>query len=297
VEVGSPPLPGTLTLPDGQGPFPSVVLLSGSGPNDQDETIGPNKPFRDIALGLAARGVASIRYDKRTHAYPQSFSTSGTPIDEYVPDALAAISLLERRPETDPRRIFVLGHSQGGTYAPLVAQRAPQVAGVILAAAGVEHLGAAMLRQMRYLATLPGQTGAGASAQLPQIERLVAVIDDATALQKVSSGTNLLGGAGPAYFLAGLRYDPIATARALPQPLLLLQGGRDYQVTVPDDFAVLLKGLKGRDGVNAVQFAQANHLFINGSGAPNPDEYQNAGHVAPAVIAAIATWVKEVGRR
>lgn len=297
VTVGSPPLEGTLTLPSGKGPFPAVVLLSGSGPNDQDETIGPNKPFRDIALGLAAKGIASVRFDKRTLAYPQSFATAtGTPEQEYVPDALAAIRLLKQRPEVNPRRIFVLGHSQGGTYAPLVASRAPEVAGVILAAAGTEPLGAAMLRQMRYLATLPGTTGVQAKAQLPQIEQLAAVIGDPDTLKEMDPATNLMGGAGPAYFLSDLRYDEVATARALPQPLLLLQGDRDYQVTVADDLDVWRKGLKGRDGVSVVQFPNANHLFIDGSGPPNPEEYETPGHVDAAVIATIAGWVNRLSR-
>jgi hypothetical protein len=94
IGVGSPPLSGTLTLPAGNGPFAAVVLVSGSGPNDQDETVGPNKPFRDIALDLAARGIASIRYDKRTRDYPRSNPITATATQEYVPDALAAIHLL-----------------------------------------------------------------------------------------------------------------------------------------------------------------------------------------------------------
>jgi hypothetical protein len=152
IGVGSPPLRGTLTLPSGSGPFAAVVLVSGSGPNDRDETVGPNKPFRDIALGLAARGIASLRYDKRTRDYPRILNPrTGTPTREYVPDALAAIDLLQHQAVISPHRIFVLGHSQGGTYAPLIAKRAPTVAGVILLAAGAEPLGAAMLRQTRYL--------------------------------------------------------------------------------------------------------------------------------------------------
>lgn len=236
VGVGSPPLEGTLTLPAGKGPFSSVVLVSGSGPNDQDETVGPNKPFLDVALGLAARGIASVRYDKRTRDYPQSIDPgTATPTKEYVPDALAAIRLLQHEQAVDPQRIFVLGHSQGGTYASLIARRAPEVAGVILLAAGAESMGSAMLRQARYLATLPGRIGSRARAQLPDLRRQVAEIDDPARLEKDSPGTVLLGGAGPAYYLSALRYDEVATARSIPQPLLLLQGDRDYQCTVKND--------------------------------------------------------------
>ena len=297
VGVGSPPLQATLTLPAGKGPFPAVVLVSGSGPNDENETIGPNHPFLDIALGLAARGIASLRYDKRTHDYPQDLNLQTfTMTEEYIPDALAAIHLLEREPVIAARRIFVLGHSQGGTYAPLIAQRAPQVAGVILLAAGAEPLGAALERQVRYLATLPGATGSQAKAQLAQVEQLAALLDSPAALENESPDTVLLGGAGPAYLLSGLRYNEVATARAIPQPLLLLQGDRDYQVTVADDLDVWLRGLIGRKGVTVVQFPRADHLFLDGSGAPTPVEYTSPGHVDPAVIATIASWIRRTRR-
>jgi dienelactone hydrolase len=160
-----------LTLPGGKGPFPGVVLVSGSGPSNQNEAIGPNHPFLDVALGLAARGIASVRYDKRTLDYPRRINRQTfTLTDEYVPDALATIHLLQHEPDVDPHLIFVLGHSQGGTDAPLIAQRAPEVAGVILLAASSEPLAAALVRQVRYLATLPGATGANARAELPDIE-------------------------------------------------------------------------------------------------------------------------------
>jgi len=295
VGVGSPPLQGTLTLPAGKGPFPAVVLVSGSGPNDQNETVGPNHPFLDIALGLAADGIASVRYDKRTRDYPRSINPKTfTLTQEYVPDALAAIGLLEHQPSIDPHRIFVLGHSQGGTYAPLIAKDAPQVAGVILLAAGAEQIGTALLRQIRYLATLPGTTGATAKAELPDIAQEAAEIDNPAQLKKDPPGKVLIGGAGPAYFLSGFGYNEVATAQSIPQPLLLLQGNRDYQVTVANDLDVWLRGLRGRKGVTVMQFPGDDHLFLDGTGPPTPLEYQKPGHVDPKVIATIAAWISRV---
>lgn len=297
VSVGSPPVRGTLTLPAGKGPFPAVVMMSGSGPNDQDVTVGPNRPFRDIALGLAARGVASIRYDKRFHDYPASVDPrTATPVAEYVPDALAAIRLLEWRAAIDDRRIYLLGHSLGGTMAPLVAQRAGRrIAGVVLLAAGSGPLGAAVLRQYRYLATLPGATGQAAKAQLPQVELLAAQIDSPE-LAKLDPATVMWGNVGPAYYLGLQRYDAVATAHTLRQPILVMQGGRDYQVTVADDLSRWLKGLVGRDGVRVVRLPKANHLFIDGAGRPTPDEYAVPGHVNPKVAATIAAWIAATSR-
>jgi uncharacterized protein len=187
----------------------------------------------------------------------------------------------------------VLGHSQGGTYAPLIARRAPNLAGLILLAAGAEPIGAALLRQERYLATLPGTIGAKAKAELPYITRQVAEIDNPARLVKDSPDTVLLGGTRPAYYRSALRYNEVATARSIPQPLLLLQGERDYQVTVANDLDVWLKGLKGRKGVTVVEFPKADHLFLDGTGPPTPLEYNKRGHVNPKVISTIAAWIAD----
>ncbi len=293
--VGTPPLHATLTLPPGPGPFPAMVLVSGSGPNDQDESYQSDKPFRDLALGLAMKGIATLRYDKRTHDYPNAIDPATfTATDEYVPDAVAAVELLAHRPAIDHRRIFVLGHSQGGTFAPRIAQQAPQVAGLVLLAAVGGAAGCRAVRETRYLATLPAPVGPQYAAQLPQVASIAAQMDS-PALATASPSTRLLGGVGPAYYLDLQHYDPVATARAVPQPLLLLQGDRDYEVTVTDDLDVWTKGLDGRAGVTVKRFPEADHLFIDGQGPPTVEDYDTPGVVDPAVIASIAEWVGTIG--
>jgi alpha-beta hydrolase superfamily lysophospholipase len=212
-------------------------------------------------------------------------------VQEYVPDALAALRLLQRRPEVDPRRLFVLGHSQGGTFAPLVAKRAgAKVAGVVLLAPGSEPLGATILRQVRYLATLPDTVGAGARSQFPQVER-VAPLLDSPALADADPSKPVYAGLGPAYYLSLQRYDCVATARSLPQPILILQGGRDYQVTVADDLVRWQRGFAGRPAVEVVRLARADHLFADGSGRSTPLDYARPAHVAPEAVAAVARWI------
>ena len=133
---GERALPGTLTLPKGAGPFPAVVLVHGSGAHDRDQTIGPNRPFLDIARGLAAQGIAVLRYDKRTKARPQDFAGANIPVDaETTNDAVAAITALRAVDGIDRKRLYVLGHSQGAMLAPRIVQRAGNVAGAILLAA------------------------------------------------------------------------------------------------------------------------------------------------------------------
>ncbi len=295
VSVGNPPLTGTLTLPARSGRYRAVVLVSGSGPNDQDETVGADKPFLDIAKGLAAHGIASIRYDKRTKDYPSSIDLATfTPTDEYVPDAVAAIHLLQGRSDIDPSGIFVLGHGQGGTFAPKIARTDPDVAGIILLAAATESLGAALVRQLTYLSTLPGVVGQQAEATLPEAEQAAQQIEnpDLSVADRSTWPTSpLLGGASAAYFLDLRNYDPVAEARVIRQPILVLQGGRDYQVTVADDLSLWKQGLAGRPGVTVHVYPQDDHLFIKGTGPSSPADYQTPEHVDPQVISDIAEWV------
>ena len=119
--TGNFKLPGTLTLPKNGKDLPVVILVHGSGASDRDETVGANKPFRDLAYGLAERGIAVIRYDKRTKVYGADSAPAGKEItfdEESVDDALSAIKLARSIPTINPERIYILGHSLGGTLAP-----------------------------------------------------------------------------------------------------------------------------------------------------------------------------------
>ena len=134
ITVGSDPfvLSGTLTVPRGPGPFPGVVLVHGSGPQDRDETIGANKVFKDLAEGLSSRGIAVLRYEKRTKQYGAKMADTTTLEEEVLSDAIAAVRALRARPEVDPNRTFVVGHSLGALLAPEIAVRSGSAAGVVL---------------------------------------------------------------------------------------------------------------------------------------------------------------------
>ena len=131
---GARALPATLSMPKGGGPFPAIVLVHGSGAHDRDETIGPNKPFLDIARGLAAQGVAVLRYEKRTKAHPEEFTHDAAfGVDEETTfDAVLAVDALRKTEGIDPKRVFVLGHSQGGMMAPRIAALSGHVRGLVL---------------------------------------------------------------------------------------------------------------------------------------------------------------------
>jgi dienelactone hydrolase len=142
VGTGEWTLPATLTIPVGSGPFPAVVLVHGSGPNDRDETLGPNKPFKDLAWGLASRGIAVLRYEKRTKQYPDKIASlhNLTVKEEVIDDVLAAVQLLHKTERIEGKRIFVLGHSLGGMLLPRIGLLDPNIAGLISLAGATRPL-------------------------------------------------------------------------------------------------------------------------------------------------------------
>ncbi|WP_344641154.1 alpha/beta hydrolase family protein [Kitasatospora cystarginea] len=290
VLLGTGPLavPGTLTLPDGPGPWPAAVLLAGGGPFDRDETSGPNKPLKDLAWGLASRQVATLRFDKPTFAHPDRVPSDFTMADEYLPPALAAVQLLRQHPEVDPDRIHLLGHSMGGKVAPRIAAADPSIAGLVLLAADAQPMHDAAVRVARHLAALaPGPSADQAVASLARKAELVAGPE----LTPDTPPELLPLGLSAAYWLDLRAYDPPTTAAALARPMLILQGGRDYQVTVTDDLALWRRALAHRPGVRIRIHQDLNHLFFPGSGDPTPADYAKPGHVALAVVDEIVTWL------
>ena len=169
-------LPGTLTLPNGKGPFPTVVLVPGTPPLDQDAMVGPNKIFKDLAWGLATRGIAVLRYTKRTHQFGTGLGggpvSSFTVREELNDDARAALSLLASRSDVDHRQTYVLGHSLGGLVAPQIATDDPQVAGIIALGAPSGDLLTVLLKRVEDMASLGGEMGKQASSMILVIKEL-----------------------------------------------------------------------------------------------------------------------------
>lgn len=292
VVTGKIRLPATLTFPSGAGRSPGVVLVHGSGPNDRDETVGANKPFRDLAHGLAERGIVVLRYDKRSKVAPLSFMGRTFTVDEeVVDDALSAAALLRSLPEVDSSRVVVLGHSLGGLLAPRIGERDSALAGLVILAGATRPLTDMMEEQIAYMRGLPG---ADTAAIDKAVEGLAPTIAAVRALTPADSGSpTLLLGAPAAYWLDLAAYRPVYVAARLRMPILILQGGRDYQVTMVD-FETWRDGLAGNTSVEFREYPSLNHLFIAGTGEPNPAEYSVGGTVDPQVISDIATWIQDL---
>lgn len=284
-------LPGTLTVPVGAGPFPAVVLVHGSGPNDRDESFGPNKTFKDLALGLAANGVAVLRYDKRTFVHRAKVAplTQFTVKEETIDDALTAVRLLRADKSIDPARVFILGHSLGGMLAPRIAGADPRLAGIIVMAGAVRPIEQSIVEQLQYLAEADGTVSPAEQKVVDDAKRNMGEVAKLTAADAKANRT--ISGAPASYWVNLRGINPTAEAAKLPHRMLVLQGARDYQVTVAD-FERWKTGLAKKKNVQFRLYPALNHLFLPGTGKSVPSEYTVPGHVPIEVIRDIATWIK-----
>ena len=284
-------LPGTLTVPKTQGPFPAVVLVQGSGPQDRDETIGQNKPFRDLAWGLASKGIAVLRYEKRTKAYASKLAAlqNGLTVrQETISDALAAAQLLRQSDGVAPGRVFVLGHSLGGILAPRIGAADTQLAGLIILAGAARPIEDLMLEQTLFQASLAGQATPDSTTRVEEIKRQVAAVK---ALSNTSPTNAFLLGAPASYWLDLKDYQPATAARQLAMPLLILQGENDCQVSFQADFSLWRQALAGRKQATFKSYPALNHLFIRVDSQSTGAEYEAPGHVDADVVRDIADWV------
>ncbi|MGA7936823.1 MAG: alpha/beta fold hydrolase [Kovacikia sp.] len=287
---GASAVSGVLTLPKGEGPFPAVVLVQGSGPHDRDETIGPNKPFRDLAWGLSSQNIAVLRYDKRTLVHPEQFSGSFTVKEEVTDDAIAAIALLRQTKSINPKQIFVLGHSLGGMLAPRIAQQDPALAGLIILAGNTRPFEDLFVAQSIYLASLRDKMTSREKQTIAVFKQQAERIKSRDLAK--AKPTEIILGAPPAYWLDLRSYNQREVAKQLNQPLFVLQGERDYQVTL-EDFRGWQKALSDRKNVTLKTYPALNHLFMSGEGKSNPAEYQTPNHIDETIVNDIANWVKQ----
>ncbi len=284
--------PATLCLPaNAKGKLPVLVLVHGSGSSagDRDETVGPNKPFRDLAHGLAAAGIGTLRYEKRTYAFPNQLDPKTLTVEEEtIADAVAALQFARTLPEADPQRIFVLGHSQGATFAPAIAGRG-QARGAIMMAAMERPVDQTIAEQIRFQAQVTGKSEAEAAAEVENLKSAFARVRSGAA-----SNVEIVFGAPAHYWRDFMNRDYLGDLKKLQAPVLLLQGGKDVQVLRSDyDLAEQALAAKPPEMRETHFFPNLNHLFLNVEGQPTGAEYGRPGKIPPEVIRAIAAWVNK----
>lgn len=304
-------LAGTLTLPRGPGPFPAAVLLSDSGPHDRDESIAGHRPFLVLADHLTRKGVAVLRFDKRGIGKSNGDYANAT-TEDFANDAEAALAYLKTRKEIDSKKTGLIGHSEGGIIAPMVATHSQSVAWIVLLAVpGLRGEEVLLLQSEQILRTAGVNEGevARTLAFNKQTYTLVREEKDPVALETklndLVQSTSTSAALPPAviqsqvrmlvspWFRFFLDYDPIPALQKTSCPVLALSGEKDLQIPPKANLAKIQKALQdggNRDFLTA-ELPGLNHLFQH-SASGLPTEYGGIEEtMAPEALNAIADWV------
>ena len=297
-------LAGTLTIPQGKGPFPAVLLMAGSGPNDRDETIMGHKPFLVLADYLTRKGIVVLRADKR--GIGKSGGDYGKAVmGDFASDGEAGIAYLKTRPEVDVHRIGIIGHSEGGVEGPMVAASDPDVAFlVMMAGPGVK--GDEILKaQQRLIEQSRGLPAEKIEQDAVTQQKVFAILgkdeDDATREKDLRAA--LTGSVPDAqlgiqvkildspWFRGFVAYDPAPTLAKLTCPVLAINGEKDLQVPPDQNLPAIRKALANNKNVEVDELPGLNHLFQDAkTGAIS--EYQEIEEtMSPVALEKVAGWI------
>ena len=288
------PLNGLLTLPDSADEnVPAVVLVHGSGASNMDEKVCSLTPFRDLAEGLAERGIASVRYDKRTFVYGKKMSRQCITVkEETIDDALMAADLLRADPRIDPDGIFIIGHSMGAMLAPRIDAEGGDFRGLILMAGTPGRLEDVVVRQLQQA----GRSKGGLMKAIVRMEDRIFSkkfdgmyeMSDEEAKKKKFAGTTLY------YFKEMGQKTAVDYLLASGKPVLIMQGGMDFQVLPAEDFAGFRDQLKDRPNVEYRLYEDLNHVFVKGiynDILKARKEYMVEQHIGAEVLDDIAAFI------
>ncbi|WP_158799661.1 DUF3887 domain-containing protein [Pedobacter sp. L105] len=281
-------LVGVLTTPKKVTNFPIVVLVHGSGPNDMDETVGPNKPFKDLAAGLAAKGIASIRYVKRTTIYSGEFNGAFTVKEEVTDDAVAAVALAATIPGIDKKQIYLLGHGIGGMLAPKIAALTPELKGIILAESPGRKFTDVWVDQNKYMFDAAKDT---TQAGKKRYDMILAELER-TRITKAGTmkPDSTIFGMPASYWIDINQYNQVEAARKLNKRILIIQGGNDFQ-TYPADYAAWNEALGKKSNATLKLYPDLNYLLSSQVEKGTTSQYQNASSVSETLINDIVAWI------
>lgn len=290
------PLKGMLTLPDDLSkPVPAVVFVHGSGSSNMDEKVYKLTPFKDLAEGLAKHGIASIRYDKRSFAHGLKMMRSGTITvqEETIEDAVLASEMLKSHPNIDPEKVFIIGHSMGGMLAPRIDAEGGNFRGLILLAGSPRKLEEIMLYQTREMIPLSGKLTRFILEK--QLKTLEATFQGLYDLSDEEAKTKKMGGGTTLYYFKEMGEHPVEDyLKHLTKPVLVLQGGKDFQVKADVDYVLYQQLLKDHPDADFRLYENLNHCFVPsvyGRIDKAKQEYAVEQHIGDDVIADITNWI------
>ena len=302
-------LAGTFSHPSGAGPFPAVVLISGTGPNNRDEEVFRHKIFLVLADALNRQGIAVLRYDKRGVGKSTGDYATATTAD-FADDADAAVAWLKTRSDVDPKHIGVTGHSEGGLIAPIVATRDASVAfSVLLAGPGLRGDKLAVLQgeTMARAAGTPEDKIARMKAFNTQVmAAIVAAKSDAEATDSVkaiiANGVNekiippesagaIVQQEGSPWFRYFVCLDPVPVLRELKSPVLVLNGAQDSQVPPKENLAIIRDALKDNPDATILEMPGLNHLFQDAKTGALTEYGQIEETMSPTALETITKWL------
>ncbi len=299
-------LAGTLTIPAGKGPFPAVLLIAGSGPRDRDETLLGHKPFLVLSDYLTRKGIVVLRADKRGIGKSTGEYATATTAD-FAADAAVGVEFLKGRPEVDGKLIGLVGHSEGGLVAPLVASTSKDVAYIVLLAANGLPGDQVVIEQTRLAAEANGMDAEEVAKSTEREKKLLAIVAKDTDNEQLEKDLrDELAGNVPIaqinpqiraltspWFRYFMNYDPAVTLRKVSCPVLALNGEKDKQVPAKLNLPAVRKALEegGNKHVEADELPGLNHLFQTAkTGAPA--EYAEIEEtMSPAALGKISSWI------
>ncbi|MDR3304700.1 MAG: dienelactone hydrolase family protein [Clostridiales Family XIII bacterium] len=293
------PLNGLLTLPDNidaENAVPAAVIVQGAGILDIDGSFGPNKPTKDIAEGLAERGIATIRYPKRSYMYTSVLlnALELTVREEIIFDAVAAAQYIKQDSRIDPKRVFMIGHDLGGSLAFRIHLEGGNFTGLAILAGTPRRAETALIDQTQEaVQLLKGPLHWIAKYQARKIKKNTDAVmnlsdDDAMRIDIIKPFS--------AYYYKEMGRFPVAKMiQKANIPVLILQGELDFQITIEHDFDEYRKILDSRKDVTFQLYPGLNHYFMPASGADIDQykkEYKRSGKVDKQVLNDIASWIR-----
>ena len=306
-KAGGNTLAGTLTVPPGKGPFPAVLLISGSGPNDRDESLLGHKPFLVLSDYLTRQGIEVLRADKRGVGKSTGDLATATTAD-FATDAEAGVAFLKTRSEVDPRKIGLIGHSEGGVVAPMAAAADPGVAFVVMMAGDGVPGDQIIVEQTRLIAQAAGVSKEKAAESAAQERELLALVEtekDETVLtkelrEKLAHDGVPEGQIGMAikafispWYRYFLTYDPATALRKVACPVLAIDGSLDLQVPPAQNLPAIRKALEegGNKYFEIEVLPGLNHLFQTAKTGAVSEYGEIEETISPLALDKIANWI------